>query len=167
MRKTLLSFILFIIAVSMNAASKIDKIEPSFWYVGMKNPELQLMVYGKNISSCDVSANYPGVNLSSVVKLESPNYLMLYLTLDKDVKAGNMELTFTLGNKKEIKYYELKTRAKKGLKELVLIHQTFFTCLCLIDLLTEMQQMTMIKHYRLLLPTEKIRMHVMEEILQV
>jgi len=114
MRKTLLSFILFIIAVSMNAASKIDKIEPSFWYVGMKNPELQLMVYGKNISSCDVSANYPGVNLSSVVKLESPNYLMLYLTLDKDVKAGNMELTFTLGNKKEIKYYELKTRAKKG-----------------------------------------------------
>lgn len=114
MRKTLLSFILFIIAVSMNAASKIDKIEPSFWYVGMKNPELQLMVYGKNISSCDVSVNYPGVNLSSIVKLESPNYLLVYLTLDKDVKAGNIELTFTQGNKKEIKYYELKTRAKKG-----------------------------------------------------
>jgi len=98
----------------MNAASKIDKIEPSFWYVGMKNPELQLMVYGKNISSCDVSVNYPGVNLSSIVKLESPNYLLVYLTLDKDVKAGNIELTFTQGNKKEIKYYELKTRAKKG-----------------------------------------------------
>ena len=114
MRKTLLSFILFIIAVSMNAAGKIDKIEPSFWYVGMKNPELQLMVYGKNISSCDVSVNYPGVNLSSIVKLESPNYLLVYLTLDKDVKAGNMELTFSQGNKKEIKYYELKTRAKKG-----------------------------------------------------
>lgn len=114
MRKTLLSFILFIIAVSMNAASKIDKIEPSFWYVGMKNPELQLMVYGKNISLCDVSVNYPGVNLSSIVKLESPNYLLVYLTLDKDVKAGNIELTFTQGNKKEIKYYELKTRAKKG-----------------------------------------------------
>nr|WP_321379514.1 glycoside hydrolase family 13 protein [uncultured Bacteroides sp.] len=114
MRKTLLSFILFIIAVSMNAASKIDKIEPSFWYVGMKNPELQLMVYGKNISSSDVSVNYPGVNLSSIVKLESPNYLLVYLTLDKDIKAGNIELTFTQGNKKEIKYYELKTRAKKG-----------------------------------------------------
>ncbi len=114
MRKTLLSFILFIIAVSMNAASKIDKIEPSFWYVGIKNPELQLMVYGKNISSSDVSVNYPGVNLSSIVKLESPNYLLVYLTLDKDIKAGNIELTFTQGNKKEIKYYELKTRAKKG-----------------------------------------------------
>jgi glycosidase len=72
------------------------------------------MVYGKNISSSDVSVNYPGVNLSSIVKLESPNYLLVYLTLDKDVKAGNMELTFTQGNKKEIKYYELKTRAKKG-----------------------------------------------------
>ncbi|WP_073401930.1 glycoside hydrolase family 13 protein [Bacteroides luti] len=114
MRKTLLTFILFITAVGMNAASKIDKIDPSFWYVGMKNPELQLMVYGKNISSCDVSVNYPGVHLSSIVKLESPNYLLVYLTLDKDVKAGNIELTFTQGNKKEIKYYELKTRAKKG-----------------------------------------------------
>jgi glycosidase len=114
MRKTLLTFILFITAVSMNAASKIDKIEPSFWYVGMKNPELQLMVYGKNISSSDVSVNYPGVYLSSIVKLESPNYLLVYLTLDKDVKAGNIEFTFTQGNKKEIKYYELKARAKKG-----------------------------------------------------
>lgn len=114
MRKTLLTFILFITAVGMNAASKIDKIDPSFWYVGMKNPELQLMVYGKNISSCDVSVNYPGVHLSSIVKLESPNYLLVYLTLDKDVKAGNIELTFTQGNKKEIKYYELKARAKKG-----------------------------------------------------
>jgi hypothetical protein len=67
----------------------------------MKNPELQLMVYGKNISSCDVSVNYPGVNLSSIVKLESPNYLLVYLTLDKDVKAGNIELT--LKNMMELK----------------------------------------------------------------
>ena len=114
MRKTLLTFMLFIIAVTMNAAIKIDKIEPSFWYVGMNNPELQLMVYGENIASSDVSVLYPGVYLSSVVKLESPNYLLVYLTLDKDVKAGKVELTFTQGKKKDIQYYELKQRSKKG-----------------------------------------------------
>ncbi len=114
MRKTLLTFMLFIIAVTMNAAIKIDKIEPSFWYVGMNNPELQLMVYGENIASSDVSVLYPGVYLSSVVKLESPNYLLVYLTLDKDVKAGKVELAFTQGKKKDIQYYELKQRSKKG-----------------------------------------------------
>ena len=32
----------------MSAAKKIviDRIEPTDWYVGMKNPSLQLMVYG-------------------------------------------------------------------------------------------------------------------------
>lgn len=99
----------------MNAASKnIDKIEPSFWYVGMKNPKLQLMVYGANIASWDVAVNYPGVRLSSVVKLESPNYLLIYLFLDEEVKPGKVQLTFTQGKKKEIQYYELKERSQKG-----------------------------------------------------
>ncbi|BEG98197.1 alpha-amylase [Bacteroides sedimenti] len=99
----------------MNAASKnIDKIEPSFWYVGMKNPKLQLMVYGANIASWDVAVNYPGVRLGSVVKLESPNYLLIYLFLDEEVKPGKVQLTFTQGKKKEIQYYELKERSHKG-----------------------------------------------------
>ena len=27
----------------------IERIDPTDWFVGMKNPELQLMVYGKGI----------------------------------------------------------------------------------------------------------------------
>lgn len=113
MRKKLLTFTLLMV-IAMNAIAKIDRIDPAFWYVGMKNPELQLMVYGKNIATSDVTVNYPGVHLGSVVKLESPNYLLVYLTLDKDVNAGKMELTFTQGKKKEVKMYELKKRDMKG-----------------------------------------------------
>ncbi len=113
MRKAFLTFILFVV-ITMNAVGKIDKIEPSFWYIGMKNPKLQLMVYGKNIASSDVTVRYPGVHLSSVIKLESPNYLLIYLTLDKEVEAGKVELTFTQGKKKDIQFYELKQRTKKG-----------------------------------------------------
>ena len=43
--------------------------------------------------------NYPGVSLSSTVKLESNNYLLVYLKLDKDVKPGKFNLTFTEGKK--------------------------------------------------------------------
>ena len=37
--------------MTMSAAKKsvIDRIEPTDWFVGMKNPTVQLMVYGQGI----------------------------------------------------------------------------------------------------------------------
>lgn len=43
----------------MNAAQKIDRIEPTNWFVGMKNPQVQLMVYGKDVRTAEVSTDYP------------------------------------------------------------------------------------------------------------
>lgn len=92
----------------------ISKIDPPCWFTGMNNPELQLMVYGEGIGQASVSVNYPGVSLSSIVKLESNNYLLVYLHLDKEVKPGKMPITFTVGKKKLVKEYELKARSKAG-----------------------------------------------------
>lgn len=103
-----------LIAIGVHAGINVNKIDPPFWYAGMQNPELQLMVYGEGIGSADVTVDYPGVSLSSVVKLESNNYLLVYLHLDKDVKPGKINLTFTEGKKKLVKEYELKKRSKKG-----------------------------------------------------
>ena len=103
-----------LLSLSTFAAMNVEKIDPPFWYAGMKNPELQLMIYGPGIGDARVSVDYPGVNVSSIVKLESENYLLLYLHLDSDVKPGTMQLNFTLGKKKFTQPYELKTRAKKG-----------------------------------------------------
>ena len=47
--------------MTMQAATKIDHIEPENWYVGMKNSSLQLMVYGKNIRDSHVSVDFPSV----------------------------------------------------------------------------------------------------------
>ena len=52
-----LLFSLFLTTLSMNAAQKIDRIEPANWFVGMKNPQVQLMVYGKDIRSAEVSTD--------------------------------------------------------------------------------------------------------------
>ena len=65
---------------------KIDRIEPTDWYVGMKNPTLQLMVYGKDVASVtEVTTDYPGVRIDSLVRLDSPNYLLVYLNLSGDL----------------------------------------------------------------------------------
>ena len=55
----------FLLSLSTYAAMNVNKIDPPFWYAGMKNPELQLMIYGEGIGNASVSVNYPGISLSS------------------------------------------------------------------------------------------------------
>lgn len=94
----------------MNAAVKIDKIEPADWYAGMKNPTLQLMVYGKDIAAVkEVTTDYDGVRVDSVVRLDSPNYLLVYLNLSA-ARPGTMTLRF---DKQKVSYV-LKQREKAG-----------------------------------------------------
>lgn len=89
---------------------KIDKIDPTDWYVGMKNPQLQLMVYGKGIAAVkEVTTDYPGVRIDSVVRLDSPNYLLVYMNL-QGAQPGTMTLKF---DKQKVDY-PLKAREKKG-----------------------------------------------------
>ncbi len=90
-----------------------------FWWTGMKSPELQLMVYGENISTADVQLQYPGVELQSVSKVQNPNYLFINLLLDKNVQPGKFEINFVLGDKTLQHYsYELKKREKNSSKRI-------------------------------------------------
>ena len=47
MKKTILLLALLLSMMTMEAAVKIDRIDPTDWFVGMKDASLQLMVYGK------------------------------------------------------------------------------------------------------------------------
>lgn len=98
--------------LTMSAAKNtvIDRIEPTDWYVGMKNPQVQLMIYGKGIRDVEsVTTDYPGVTIDSLVRLDSPNYLLIYMNL-QDAQPGTM--TFNFGKTKV--EYRLKARAMKG-----------------------------------------------------
>ncbi|GHT30698.1 alpha-amylase [Bacteroidia bacterium] len=108
-KKLLLIFMFPFIVLNFIVAQSIDKVEPLFWWCGMKNPELQLMVYGKNIGEYRPSINYPGVFLKGAISLESPNYLILYLDV-ANAKPGTFDITFTHDKKKITYPYELKAR---------------------------------------------------------
>ncbi len=96
-----------------NAQVKINRIDPTDWYVGMKDPTLQLMVYGQGIRGAEVTTDYPGAKIDSLVRLDSPNYLLIYLNLD-GAKAGQLPLNFTLNGKKKKVGYTLKDREMSG-----------------------------------------------------
>lgn len=115
MRKILFLLLLPFLTLSLHAAIKIDRIDPAFWWTGMKNGELQIMVYGHDIANTTVSIDYPGITLTDAVKLESPNYLFLYLDIKPETQPGTFDILFTRGNEK-LKYkYVLKAREKKNI----------------------------------------------------
>lgn len=115
MRKNLLLSLIICLLFPGFISAKGITAEPAFWWSGMKNPELQLMVYGENIASFRPSVSYPGVKLKSSVALESPNYLLVYLDVE-NAQPGTFDITFTK-DKKQIKMpYELKARKKDACK---------------------------------------------------
>ena len=117
MKKISLLFVLLIQIVMVDAQVRIDRIDPANWYVGMKNPSLQLMVYGQGIKSSDVTTDYPGVKVDSIVRLDSPNYLLVYLNL-QGAQPGEMTLNFKQGKKSKKVKYLLKQREMSGDKRI-------------------------------------------------
>lgn len=96
------------------AKVSIERIDPTDWFVGMKDATLQLMVYGKDIGSATaVTTDYAGVTIDSVVHVDSPNYLLVYLNLS-GAQAGEMTLSFSFGKKVTKVPYTLKAREKAG-----------------------------------------------------
>jgi glycosidase len=80
--------------ISVIAMSQIDRIEPPSWWAGMKNPELQLMVHGKNISDTRPVISYEGVEIKSVSLVDNPNYMFIDLELSPDIKPGAFDIQF-------------------------------------------------------------------------
>lgn len=113
MKRIILSLSLILCVMTIRAAVKVDRIDPANWFVGMKNTSLQLMVYGENIRQADVTTDYDGVKIDSIVRLDSPNYLLVYLNLE-GVKPGEMTLNFKNGKAVKKVKYELKAREKRG-----------------------------------------------------
>ena len=114
----LIVFLLVIIPLNIFSQDvTLEKVEPPFWWTGFKNSDLQLLVYGKNISTTMVAIDYPGLQIKRINKVANPNYMFLDLTVGKGTRPGIATILFKSKGKVAGKYlYELKAR-KKGSAE--------------------------------------------------
>jgi len=107
-------FLLVAASIGLQAKSpkyEIRHLEPPFWWAGMNNHNLQLQVYGENIADLTPQLNYRGVKIKSLVKVENPNYLFVYLEIGDETKPGKFLIDFVKSGKKEISYdYQLFER---------------------------------------------------------
>lgn len=107
MRKIFL-FLSLILVTSLAQAQQIQ-IDPSFWWSGMQENELQLMVSGENIAAYTPELNTAHVRIKEVVRLGSPNYQIIYLDLSNSIPE-TFDIRFTNGKKNITLQYELKER---------------------------------------------------------
>ena len=106
MKKHLTFLFLLFIAISF---AQIQKVEPAFWWYGMKNTELQILVYGKDISKYQVELS-DNIKVKNLTKTENINYVFITVNTD-EVQEPSFKINFKKGKKTVDSYtYELKTR---------------------------------------------------------
>ena len=109
--KYLLYFSVTLCFSNPTGSYKIDHLEPPFWWAGMEDDRLQILVHGENISELIPEISYPGVTVSEVNKVESPNYLFINLRLSRNISPGELEIVFKRKRKPQLTYkYEILER---------------------------------------------------------
>ena len=99
---------LFLLFVAISFA-QVQKVEPAFWWHGMKNPDLQILVYGKDISKYQVELS-DNIKVKDLTKTENPNYVFITINTD-EVQKPSFKINFKNGKKTVDSYtYELKKR---------------------------------------------------------
>lgn len=110
----LLFFLLSFITSTAFAQQEKLRVEPSFWWTDMKNPDLQLMLHGQNISHLQPELKHPGVKVKAVTKVKNPNYLFVTLNIE-NAKPGKSDLKLKRDGKTVERYtYELRKRDPKS-----------------------------------------------------
>lgn len=91
----------------------LERVEPTNWWIGLKNTSLQLLVKEANIGNSIPSISYAGVSIEKVHKAKSENYLFIDLSIDTVTKAGKFDIVFTFDDgTKKTHTYDLKSREK-------------------------------------------------------
>ena len=112
MRKIIL--LIFLFPFFLAAQKNVERVEPPFWWTGMNNSKLQIMLHGSDIGFSKPEINNKGITVESIVTVESNNYLFLNLNIDGATPTGSFKINLKNKNNKitETINYQLKARKK-------------------------------------------------------
>lgn len=112
-KKITLLLSVIILTAGLNAM-EISRVEPPSWWVGMNNPTLQIMLYGKDLTGGTVTTSEKGIKIQSVKYGDSPNYLFIELKISPKLKPGRYNFTVTKGNLKTEFFYTFEKKGAGG-----------------------------------------------------
>ncbi len=116
MKRTLIIWQLVLLLSGSLLAQNGVNVYPTNWWVGMKNPNLQLMIHRDRVGNEKISmVPYAGVKLIKQTKAENPNYIFIDLSISPATKPGKLKFRIdNLQSPEAVSYklfeYELKSR---------------------------------------------------------
>jgi hypothetical protein len=108
--------LLFLILSLKSWSIDMFGVYPTHWWIGMKNPKLQLILHGENIGLfTKFTVTNPAVKIEKVNKVENKNYVFLDLNIAASAKPGVFKILMSGGGTgKEDVFFELKPRSKEN-----------------------------------------------------
>ncbi|MGN7866229.1 glycoside hydrolase family 13 protein [Chryseobacterium sp. 22458] len=108
MKKLFLALALSVASAAFSQQN-LERVEPAFWWKGMKNPELQILVYGKGIANNEISLS-DGISIKNIQKVENPNYVFITVNTN-EINVPKFRINIKKNGKNLGNYtYELKER---------------------------------------------------------
>lgn len=102
MKRFLILLICALFASNALIAKKVENVDfvhPLCWYADMKNPRLQIIIHGDNISEMTTTlVNAYGISIVEEPKVENNNYKIFYLDL-KNAKPQDFTIKLTEGKR--------------------------------------------------------------------
>ena len=92
--KKKLHLLVLMVFIAAGLHAQINHVEPPNWWVGMKNPNVQLLIHGNNVGETTPIINYAGVIIKKVNKAASKNYLFIDLEIAKTTRPGTLKINF-------------------------------------------------------------------------
>lgn len=107
-------YYVFMVSFGAFAGHTIERVEPPFWWAGMCNRQLQIMVYGENTAELIPEIEYDGLAVNRTELVVNGNYLFIYLDIGQEAAPGKFTIRFknNQGHAIDSISYELLAREK-------------------------------------------------------
>ncbi len=106
--------VLLLVATVLNGTAIADehlrRVEPPHWWTGFEHTELQVMLHGDGLGAYTASVDYPGVTVTRSVRVQSANYLFVYLDIGSDARPGTFDIVLSDGKQQLVQPYVLEAR---------------------------------------------------------
>jgi len=120
--RLLLPFLLLLLSTGSACASlpkgekrQIDRVDPPFWWVDMKETSLELIFHAPSIGVAEVTIKETDTKITKITRPQNGDYLFVELEVSASQLPGMIEFTFTNKAGKTIShFYELKKRTQTG-----------------------------------------------------
>jgi neopullulanase len=93
----------------------VPRLDPQSWWIGFREPTVEVMIHDKNIRNHQVSIQKAGITIQKVEKAENSNYLFLTLFISQSTTPGNVVIKLQNGADVRTYNWELKKRTTTSL----------------------------------------------------